>query len=209
MAIYDISEPIEPGTAVFPGDTAYSREWVMRMPDGAVCNLSTMHLSAHCGTHADAPLHFDDSGRDVASIDLAIFCGRCRVLAVDGVGDPALVDPEVLTDAALAGVERVLFRTREAHDHTVFDPDYTAVGAVVARRLVAASMGLVGIDTPSVDPLDCEQQAGHRILIAGGVAILENLNLSEIEPGDYELIALPLRIVGGDASPVRAILRGP
>ncbi|MFO1077367.1 MAG: arylformamidase [Planctomycetota bacterium] len=207
MRIWDISEPIEPQTAPFPGDTPFSQEWVLRQEQGGSCNVSTIRMSVHVGTHTDAPLHFDLAGPDIASVDLGRYMGRCRVVEVAGAGDPPLIAAAALTDAMLAGAERILFRTRRDHDHRKWNPRFTAVGPDAAARLVAAGVALVGIDTPSMDHADSKHLDGHHVLWRGGVAILENLDLSRVPPGDYELIALPLRIVGGDSSPVRAILR--
>jgi arylformamidase len=207
VRIWDVSEPLSPATAVFPGDTPFSAEWVMRIERGASCNVSTLHMSVHCGTHTDAPRHFDSAGRAMADVALEPYLGPCRVVAVRGVGVPAQVPAAALTAAVLAGAERILFRTQDRHDHTRFDPGFTAVGPEAARILVAAGIKLVGIDTPSIDHADSKELAGHHVLHRGGVAILENLDLSAVAPGDYELIALPLRIEGGDSSPVRAILR--
>jgi len=207
MRIWDISEPIEPATAPFPGDTPFSQEWVMRQENGESCNVSTITMSVHVGTHTDSPLHFDIAGADMASVDLQRYIGRCRVIDVEGVGNPPLVPAAALTPAVLAGAERILFRTRSSHDHRVFEPGFTAVGFDAAKALVAAGIRLVGIDTPSMDHAESKSLDGHHALYEGGIAILENLDLSQVPPGDYELIALPLRIVGGDSSPVRAILR--
>lgn len=205
MQVWDISEPISPATAVFPGDTPYSVEWVMRMADGASCNVSTMRMSVHCGTHTDSPRHFDDAGADMASVPLDAYLGPCRVLDVRGEGDPALVPPSAF-EGELDGVERVLLRTAAEHDHTKFDPSFTALGPDAARVLVDAGIKLIGIDTPSIDHVSSKELEGHQVLYRGGVAILENIDLSAVEPGDYRLIALPLRIEGSDSSPVRAIL---
>ena len=205
--IWDISEPIEPGSATFPGDTPFSQEWVARQERGASCNVSTIRMSVHVGTHTDAPLHFDLAGPDIASVDLRIYMGRCRVVDVAGVGRPSLIPAAVLTPELLRGAERILFRTRKDHDHRVWDGAFTAVGPDAARALVAAGIRLVGIDTPSMDHADSKDLDGHHVLYEGGVAILENLDLRDVPAGDYELIALPLRIVDGDSSPVRAILR--
>ena len=207
MRVYDVSEPVSPATAVFPGDTPFSAKWVTRMEDGASCNVSAVTMSVHCGTHTDAPLHFDSAGLDMASVGLGPYLGRCRVVDVRGLGSPPLVPADVLGAEVLAGVERVLFKTRVGHDHTLFDAGFTAVGPDAACALVAAGIKLVGIDTPSMDHATCQDLAGHNVLYRGGVAILENLDLSAVPAGDYELIALPLKIVGSDSSPVRAILR--
>jgi arylformamidase len=204
--IWDISEPIEPATAPFPGDTPFTQEWVSRQERGGSCNVSTIRMSVHVGTHTDAPLHFDLAGADIASVDLRLYLGRCRVVDVRGAGTPPLV-PATALGAALAGAERVLLRTRDRHDHRSWDGAFTALGPDAARVLVAAGVRLVGIDTPSMDHADSKDLAGHHVLHAGGVAILENIDLSRVPAGDYELIALPLRIVNGDSSPVRAILR--
>lgn len=205
--IWDVSEPLEPATAVFPGDTPFSQQWVLRQEDGGSCNVSTIRMSVHVGTHTDAPLHFDLAGRDMASVDLRHYLGRCRVVDVRGEGTPSLVPAAALTPDLLHGAERILFRTRDRHDHRTWDGAFTAVGPDAARRLVEAGVLLVGIDTPSMDHADSKDLHGHHVLHEGGVAILENLDLSRVPPGDYELIALPLRIVNGDSSPVRAILR--
>ena len=164
-------------------------------------------MSVHVGTHTDAPLHFDLAGPDIASVDLTRYLGRCRVVDVAGEGSPSLIPAAALTPAMLAGAERLLFRTRREHDHRVFDPAFTAVGPAAARALVAAGIRLVGIDSPSMDHADSKELDGHHLLYEGGVAILENIDLRGVPAGDYELIALPLRIVDGDSSPVRAILR--
>ena len=207
MKIWDISEPISPRTAVFPGDTPFTAEWVMRMASGASCDVSTMRMSVHCGTHADAPSHYDPRGHDISTADLSIYLGRCRVVEVAGEGVPRLVPARDLAPEVLAGVERVLIKTSKTHDPARFDAGFTALGPEAARAVVAARMRLVGIDTPSMDHATSKTLDAHKVLLAGRVALLENLDLSAVDPGDYELIALPLKIVGGDAGPVRAILR--
>lgn len=207
MRLWDISQPIGPETAPYPGDAPFSHEWVLRRHDGAPCNVGTIRMSAHLGTHADAPLHFEDDGVDAASIDLGAYLGRCRVVDVRGGRTANLVCVAELSAAFDGGVERVLLRTRERADHRVYDPGHRALEPAAAQALAAAGVRLVGIDTPSVDPGDSEDFAAHRALRAGGVAILENLDLAGVPAGDYELIALPLRLVGADGSPVRAVLR--
>jgi len=207
MRLFDISEPIEPASATFPGDTPFSQEWVARQERGASCNVSTIRMSVHVGTHTDAPLHFDVAGPDIASVQLDAYLGRCRVVEVRGEGSPSLIPASALTPEVLRGAERILFRTRSEHDHRVWDPAFTAVGPEAAKLLVAAGIKLVGIDTPSMDHADSKELDGHHLLYEGGVAILENIDLRAVPVGDYELIALPLKIVNGDSSPVRAVLR--
>jgi len=207
LRIWDISEPIEPSSATFPGDTPFSQEWVARQERGASCNVSTIRMSVHVGTHTDAPLHFDLAGRDIASVDLRAYLGRCRVVDVQPTGSPPVIPAAALTPQLLAGVERILFRTRQEHDHRRWDPAFPSLGPDAARVLAAAGIRLVGLDSPSIDHADCKHLHGHHALHRGGVAILENLDLRAVPAGDYELIALPLRITNGDSSPVRAILR--
>lgn len=207
LRVWDITERIEPATATFPGDNAFSQEWVMRMENGASCNVSTIRMSVHVGTHTDAPLHYDTGGRDMASVELGQYLGRCRVIDVAGVGSPPLIPADALTPELLEGAERVLFRTNAKHDHRTFNPNFTSLGGAAAKVLAAAGIQLVGIDTPSMDHSANQELDGHQALYAGGIAILENLDLTGVPAGDYELIALPLRIVGCDSSPVRAILR--
>lgn len=206
MAIYDISEPIATDTAVFPGDNPFTSESVMQMADGASCNVSTIRMSVHCGTHADAPTHYVEGAEDVSELDLSVYLGPCRLLDVTGIGSPSLVDPACLA-GKLDGVERVVLRTKSTHDHTAFDPAFTALGPAAAQVLVDAGLRLVGIDVPSMDHATCRDLGAHHVLRSGRLGLLENLDLSGVPPGDYELIALPLKIVGADASPVRAVLR--
>jgi arylformamidase len=203
--LYDISEPISPATAVWPGDTAFSAHWVMRIDGGCSCNVSTIRMSVHCGTHTDAPLHFLAGSAAIDQVALERYLGPCRVVDVVPQGQPPLVPAGAF--AGLGGVSRVLFRTRREHDATRFDERFCALGQEAARAAVRHGCALVGIDTPSMDTFASKTMDAHKELLAGGVAILENLDLSRVPAGDYELIALPLRIRDGDASPVRAVLR--
>ncbi len=164
-------------------------------------------MSSHCGTHTDAPLHFVQGAPAIADVALDAYLGPCRVIDVTSIGEPPLVDPRSLAREHLAGAQRILLRTARTHDGSRFDPRFTALGTAAARALVDAGIRLVGVDTPSMDHASSRELEAHHLLLEGGVAILENIDLSCVEPGEYELIALPLRIVGGDSSPVRAILR--
>ncbi len=179
----------------------------MQMAGGASCNVSTLRMSAHCGTHSDAPLHYREDGADAASMDLEPYLGRCRLLDVETMDQPPVVDPAGLSAARLAGVSRVLLRTSSTHDANAFDADFTALGPAAAQALVDAGIRLIGIDAQSMDPATCKDLRAHNVLRDGEVSLLENLDLSAVPAGDYELIALPLKIVGGDAAPVRAVLR--
>lgn len=205
--IYDISEPLEPATAVFPGDTQFSRRDVMRMADGMSCNVSTIEMSLHCGSHADAPRHYREAAAHAGEYPLEVYWGPCVLLEVGRVGRPPLVDPASLDTAQLAGAQRVLLRTDPQHDHTRFDPEFCALGPDAARALADAGVRLVGIDSQSMDHPTSKDLPSHNILLDAGICLLENLDLSAVPAGSYELCALPLRIPGADAAPVRAALR--
>jgi arylformamidase len=205
--IIDISEPLEPATAVWPGDSPFSQEWVMRIEDGMSCNVSTIRMSLHCGTHTDAPFHFFAQGKTIEKIPLETYIGPCRVLKGLPIGSPPLIDPEFLKKQNLKGVERLLIRTKTQHGKGKFNEDFCALGPAAAQVVVSLGIRLVGLDTPSMDSFSSKTLEAHKILLKGGVAILENLDLSKVVEGDFELVALPLKIMGGDSSPVRAILR--
>lgn len=209
MRYFDISPPVHHSTAVFPGDTPFSLEWTMHRDRGDSCSVSAMTLSPHVGAHVDAPYHVlhegDSAGaaRRIGDLGLEPFIGPCRVVSSEN-SQP--ITREIVNSWPLDGVTRVLVRTRDHVDPTVFPRDgafFTQDGAAaLAGRLV-----LVGLDTASVDHWESRDLPAHRALFAGGIAILEGVDLSAVDPGDYELIALPLRLVDADASPVRAVLR--
>jgi arylformamidase len=198
---YDISQRVRPETAVWPGDTTFSARRVMEISGGASCNVTTITMSVHCGTHADAPLHFEEGAESAGEVPLASYLGPARVHHVRSRG--RVIDPGDLPP--LGGVERLLLRCEGAPDETRFG--VRALSPAAAEAISAAGLKLVGLDGQSVDEADSKTLPSHKILRRGRVAILENLDLSLVPEGDYELIALPLRLMGVDASPVRAILR--
>ena len=202
--IIDISRLVGEHTAVWPGDTPFSRKLVMAIPAGDACNTSTLTLSAHIGTHADAPLHFVEGAEGCDAVPLERYLGRCRVIHC-GSGGPVTLDDVRGLD--LGQEERILFRTAPDLGDDAWRDDFPWLSLPFARAAADAGLRLVGIDTPSVDPMDSKTLDAHKTLLAGRVAILESLDLSRAPEGVWELIALPLRIAGGDASPVRAILR--
>lgn len=203
MKIHDISQPLGPATAVWPGDTPVSVAWTMRRERGEAVNVAAVTLSVHAGTHADGPLHVSDGAAPAGSLALEPFLGPA--LLVDATG-AAELDEAVLAGVDLSGVERVLFRTRDRVDHAVFPDQVAAVRPGFARRLAEAGIRLVGTDAPSVDPLDSTSLEAHRVLADGGVVHLENLVLTGLAPGRYTLVALPLRLEEADSAPVRAVL---
>ncbi len=208
--LVDVTQPLDERTAVWPGDTPFSRTWVMQLAAGDSCDVSTIRTSVHAGTHADAPRHFVAGGAGAAEVPLEAYIGPCRVLSVTPQGDPPFVPAGEIEALAGAGVERLLLRTRRgALDPAVFDERFCALGPAAAEAAVALGLSLIGLDTPSMDSFASKDLPAHKILVRGGVAILENLDLSRAADGDWELIALPLKIRGADATPVRAVLRRP
>jgi len=204
VTLHDLSPPITPSLAVFPGDTTPSREVLMDMHRGDPLTLSTLRATVHLGTHVDAPSHY---GRDAPTIDqvpLDICIGPCRVVRV-------AASPGTLVTAAMLprdlDVPRVLIATGTFPDPTTWRDDFAALDPALVDDLHARGVRLVGIDTPSVDPATSKDLPAHRRFLACGMIILEGLVMRDVPEGDYELIALPLKLVGFDASPVRAVLR--
>lgn len=203
-ALWDISPPIAPDTPAFPGDTAYSQQWVARIGPGCPVNVSAITLSPHLGAHADAPLHYGINATAIGLVDLAPYLGRCRV--IHALSSGPLVGREHLAHAIGGLPPRVLVRTC-AQAPTRWSPDFTAFAPETIEWLAGLGVRLVGIDSQSVDPADSKTLDSHIALLKHDMRVLENLVLDGVAPGDYELIALPLKLAGADASPVRAVLR--
>ena len=203
--IIDISQGLSPGMAGFPGDAAYAEDWTFRIGPQCPVNVSRVAFSVHCGTHADAPLHYDPNGATAGALSLEPYLGPCRVIDARGPGPlclPADIAP------SLAGVPpRVLLRLADACDPKRWSSGFRAVAAETIELLASCGVRLVGIDTPSVDPGTSKSLAAHHACRRADMRILENLVLAHVAPGDYELIALPLKLDNLDASPVRAVLR--
>lgn len=209
--LFDISPPVDSRLAVFPGDTPPTREILLDMSRGDPITLSSLHSTVHLGAHVDAPSHY---GRDGASIDdqpLDLFLGPARLVRV------SLARGQVITidgvEAALeAGdesnlPERILIATGTYPDPRVFNTDYAPVDPGLVDWLAERGVRLIGVDTPSVDASDSKTLPAHNAMLRNGMSILEGLVLAGVPDGTYELIALPLRLVGFDGSPVRAVLR--
>lgn len=203
--IWDISPAVTPATPVFPGDTPYSLSWTWQVASGCPVNVSEIRLSPHIGAHADAPLHVDPAGAGIGEVGLAPYLGPCRVIHAIGVG--ALIEPEHLQHALAALPARVLLRTYQKAPQDAWDPDFTAFAPATLELLAARGVKLVGLDTPSLDSETSTALPSHQVVRRHGIAVLEGLVLDDVAEGDYELIALPLKLAGLDASPVRAILR--
>ncbi len=204
MSLYDITHPLSGATCAWPGDTPFQSRLTVRIADGAPVNVSAITLSPHNGTHADAPFHYDDRGARMADVPLEPFIGPCRVVALEGRKS---ITAEDLRSLDLQGTERVLIRTGSCPDLTRFNHRFTYLEPEAVRYLAACGARLIGTDAHSVDPCDSKELPAHHVCREAGIFILENLNLATVAPGVYELIALPLKLADGDASPVRAVLR--
>jgi arylformamidase len=201
--IIDVSQPVGSATAVWPGDQTFRLAWTLRRDSGDSVNVAAVTLSAHTGTHADGPFHCDDAGEKPAAVPLEAYLGPALVVDVTGRAE---LDVDAVAGIDLRLAERILFRTRAHTDATAFPASFAALTPALARRLGETGVRLVGTDAPSVDPFDSKTLEAHRILGQGRVAILENLVLAHVRPGRYTLVALPLKLVEADSSPVRAIL---
>lgn len=203
LRIWDISQKLRPALPVWPGDTEFAQEQTWTMGNGSPVNVSKLTLSTHSGTHADAPLHYDEAGADSAASDLAPYIGECMVVDARGSGAAITVEDVPLGELAA----RVVFRTYTAFPHDVWDDNFTAIAPETIAHLAKRGVKLVGIDTPSLDPQNSKTMDAHQAVLAADMRILEGLVLDDVPAGRYELIALPLAVVGADASPIRAILR--
>ena len=203
--IWDISSPLHPGSPVFPGDTAYRQHWTATIAPGCPVNVSVLTLSPHVGSHADAPLHYETQGEPVGALDLLPYLGPCRVIHAIGCG--ALIEWRHLAHALQDLPPRVLVRTYERMPVDHWDAALSAFAVETLERLADLGVLLVGIDTASIDPADSKTLPSHQLIRQRGLRVLENLVLDAVPEGDYELIALPLKLMLADASPVRAILR--
>lgn len=231
--LYDLTPPITPDLAVWPGDTPPSRKVLLEIARGDAVTLSTLRATVHLGAHADAPGHYGRSAPSIEQRSLDYYMGRCRVVQVDvpratritprmfeaarrkaagaGRGPRAPGSSRTRDSDGPAGAlpTRVLIATGTFPDPRRWNSDFAALAPELVDFLHERGVKLVGIDTPSVDLADDKQLAAHQRFLAHDMAILEGLVLHHVPAGDYELIALPLPLVGFDASPVRAILRSP
>ncbi len=203
----DISVPIRDATVHWPSDPPVSIKRVKDIEKGDTANLSVISMGAHSGTHVDAPIHFIKDGKGVDRIPLDTVIGRARVIEIR---DPESIKPEELARHRIQGGERILFKTRNsAHlwKSNEFVEDFVFISDAAADFLVERGVRLVGVDYLSVGSFKHGGSYVHKKLLIGGIWIIEGLNLSNVTPGKYDLICLPLRIVAGDGAPARAILK--
>ena len=203
--IWDISPPIDASSPVFPGDTSFQLNWTAEISPQCPVNVSAITLSPHVGSHADAPLHYDPCGVAIGQVDLQTFIGPCRVIHAMRA-DP-LITMQDLKHKIQHLPERVLVRTYAKFPEQAFDSQLKGFSPETLTALADLGVTLVGIDSASIDPADSKTLDSHQIIRQRNMRVLENLQLDHIEEGDYELIALPLKLMSADASPVRAILR--
>ncbi len=204
MKFHDITRPLYTGVPVWPGDTPAVFEFALTKAGGYSTNVGRWRLSAHTSTHADAPYHYNDAGAKLDELPPDLFIGPALVVDVRGHD---LLTPAVLAAHDFTGAPRVLFHTDTWTDMAAFPQKWPVFSPDTPAWLAARGVKLVGMDVPSVDTIDSKELPIHHALDDAGIIILENLDLAAIAPGRYELIALPLKIRGGDGSPLRAVLR--
>ncbi|WP_252504804.1 arylformamidase [Sporosarcina sp. Marseille-Q4943] len=200
----DISQRLHNGIAEWPGDTPFTYKVEFPKADTGSVNIGKMTTSTHTGTHIDAPFHYDDEGMKVHELPIDVYIGKARVIDVSGLESVGRSD---LNGIDFGDVERILLKTSSRPDQDLFPETFTYLRADIGPLLKERGVRLIGVDTPSVDPEHSKTLDAHHSLYDNDVLILENIVLEKVEPGDYELIALPLPIEGGDGSPVRAVVR--
>ena len=206
MRLIDVSVPLDAELPTYPHNTPFSLEPIKRIARGDSSNVSTLHMSAHTGTHVDAPRHFFDAGAGTESLALELLMGRARVIEIDSrVGIAA----EDLAPIDLSDDIRVLIKTHNSRlwGSPEFHQDYVGVTDSGAKYLVEHGIKVVGVDYLSVEKFHTPGAPAHHVLLGAGTIVIEGLNLRDVDPGVYEMFCLPLRIVGSDGAPARVVLR--
>lgn len=204
--LLDVSVALAAGMPAYPGNPEFELQPVKRIADGASSNVSRLVMGTHTGTHVDAPRHFLEDGLAVDALPLDLLLGRTRVVEIPRRGGIGAAE---LAEAALREDIRVLIKTPNSAlwNGEGFHPDYTYLTEEGARYLVAQGVKVIGVDYLSVEQFKKAGAPAHRALLSQGVVIIEGLNLSEAEPGMYEMYCLPLRVAGGDGAPARVLLK--
>ena len=203
----DVSIPLQNGMVHWPGDRPFDRVETLWIASGDPCNLSEFSTSAHTGTHMDAPRHYLPDGAGMESFPIAAGVGPARVIAIHDAG---LIRVNELKPYRLAKGERVLFKTRNSQKDwatSKFQEKFVYIPPETAAYLADCRIQTVGVDYLSVGGYESDGPETHRTLLKAGIWIIEGLNLKDVEPGDYELICLPLKMMGSDGAPARAVLR--
>jgi arylformamidase len=206
MKLIDVSVPLDANLPTYPGNTPFSLEAIKRISRGDSSNVSTVHMSAHCGTHVDAPRHFFDEAPGTEALPLEMLIGRVRVIEITsrkGVTAEALAATDLSEDV------RVLIKTYNSRlwGDPTFHADFIGVTESGAKHLVEHGVKVVGVDYLSVEEFKKPGAPAHHVLLGGGTIVIEGLNLRDVEPGVYEMFCLPLCIVGSDGAPARVVLR--
>ncbi|MDA8793172.1 cyclase family protein [Bacteriovoracaceae bacterium] len=202
--IIDISPPISSTSPVFPGDTSFCKEELLSFEKGNHLTLSTIRTTTHIGAHADAPIHYHANGITIEQRNLEYYLGPVNVLDAGHVKNCRILPEHINND--LITTNRVLFKTQSFPHNGPWQNNFTSLSPEIINLLAEKNVKTVGIDTPSVDPANSKELETHRNIFTHNMAILEGIDLDQVEPGEYFLNALPLKIKKGDASPVRAVL---
>ena len=205
--LWDISPPVAASTPVYPGDQPFELRWTSTQGPDSAASVGSLTTTTHIGAHADAPLHYDPQGLAIGALALEPYIGHCRVVHAWN-GGPRLGWEQLAHALPASGPipPRILVRTyRRQPGH--WDPGLSGLAPELLERLADRGVLLVGTDSASVDPADSTALESHQVLRRRGLRVLEGLCLDAVPEGDYELIALPLRLIEADASPVRAVLR--
>lgn len=206
MKLIDVTVPLDTNLPNYPGNTPFTLEAIKRLARGDSSNVSSLHMSAHAGTHVDAPRHFFDQGAGTDRLPLEMLLGRTRVIEVTsrhGIGADELADVDLSEDV------RVLIKTANSRlwGNPEFRPEYVGITESGARYLIEQGIKVLGVDYLSVEEFKKPGAPAHHVLLGGGTIVIEGLNLRDVEPGIYEMLCLPLRIVGADGAPARVVLR--
>jgi arylformamidase len=206
MKLIDVSVPLDAPLPTYPNNTPFSLESIQRIAQGASSNVSTLHMSAHAGTHVDAPRHFFDDRPGTEALPLEMLIGRTRVVEITSRSAIVADDFSAIN---LSNDIRLLIKTHNSRlwASREFHPDYVGVSESAARYLVDRGIKVLGVDYLSVEKFHTPGAPAHHVLLGAGTIVIEGLNLAEVEPGVYEMICLPLRIVGSDGAPARVVLR--
>jgi arylformamidase len=204
-ALIDISPSLRVGMGVFPGDAVFAVNQTFTIGPDCPVNVASFAMSTHCGAHVDAPLHYDAAGASIDRLDLNDFIGPVRV--VDARGTDPLCGFDAIAAALEGAPPRLLFKLMDRGDQLGWPTGFRALAPDTVERLALRGARLIGVDVPSVDPETSKDLPSHMVCKRHDIRIVENLVLAHVMPGDYELIALPLKLTGLDAAPVRAVLR--
>ncbi len=204
MKIWDISPLISSETAVFPGDTPFSKKTLMSFENQDHLLLSSIESTVHIGAHTDAPSHYSSKGASIDKVELDTYIGSAQVIDVH-CGDSPLIRPEHFNHVEIS-TARILFKTNSFPNPEQWNDNFKAICPQTIQFLVNKGVKLIGIDTPSIDPSSSKTLDAHHKVYQNDMRILEGIVLQEVQEGHYNLIALPLKLKGLDASPVRAIL---